>query len=121
MPMSNEDKRKYPRVPTCNVVSYVCMDDEGHPVEEGMGMTVNISQGGTLIETSRPITSAFVLLISIDLKKNVLETRGRVIHSQEVADGKYLTGVEFLGSKEEITHIVKNFIIDFHSRKNQTR
>ena len=119
--MNFEEKRKYPRVPTCNVVSYVCMDDDSRPLEEGMGMTVNISQGGALIETSRPITSSFVLLVSIDLKKNVLETKGRVVHSQEVDRSKYLTGIEFLGSKEEITRIVKNFIIDFHSRKSQIR
>jgi len=119
--MNFKEKRKYPRVPTCNVISYVCIDDDGRPVEEGMGMTVNISQGGTLIETSRPITSSFVLLIAVDPKKNVLETKGRVVHSQEVDRSKYLTGVEFLGSKEEVTRIVKNFILDFHSRKTQIR
>ena len=114
-----EEKRKHPRVRTNNVISYVCLDGEGNATDQGMGMTVDISQGGALIETSRPIDSKFILLTSVDMNKNVLETKARVVHTRKVGNSKYLTGIQFLGSKEEITKIVKNFILDFHSRKDK--
>jgi hypothetical protein len=116
-----EEKRKHQRVTTNNVVSYICLDGDGNRISEGMGMTVDISQGGTLIETSRPIESEYILLMSIDLNQNVLETKGRVVHSRSDGPSKYLTGIQFLASPEEVTRIVKNFIIDYHSRKNQVR
>ena len=113
-----QEKRKYPRVTTNNVVSYVCLDADDRPTHEGLGMTMNISQGGTLLETSRPIEAEYVLLMSIDPEKNMLQTKGRVAHSKSDGPSKYLTGILLLGSHEEITKIVKNFILDYHSRKN---
>jgi c-di-GMP-binding flagellar brake protein YcgR len=117
--MADKDKRKYPRVTTHNVVSYICLDADGHQIAEGMGTTVDISQGGTLLETSRPIEAEYILLMSIDLDNNMVETKGKVAHSRSVGPGKYLTGIQFLGEREEVTKVVKNFIIDYHSRKNK--
>lgn len=119
MLMSGKEKRKNPRVTTSNVVSYVCLDEDGHQIAEGMGRTVDISQGGTLLETSVPIEAEYILLMSIDLENNIVETKGRVAHTRNVNPGKYLTGIEFLGPREEVTQVVKNFIIDYHSRKNK--
>ena len=117
--MSNEEKRKNPRVPTSNVVSYVCLDEDGQQTAEGMGRTVDISQGGTLLETSCPIEADYILLMSIDFENNIVETKGRVAHTRSEDPGKYLTGIEFLGPREEVTQVVKNFIIDYHRRKNK--
>ncbi|MFZ0242869.1 MAG: PilZ domain-containing protein [Desulfobacterales bacterium] len=119
--MSDTDKRKHPRVQTHNVVSYICLDADGRQIAEGMGTTVDISQGGTLLETSCPIDAEYILLMSIDLDNNMVETKGKVAHSRLVAPGKYLTGIQFLGEREEVTRVVKNFIIDYHSRKNKSR
>ena len=70
-----EEKRKYPRVPTTNAVSYICLDADEKPFEEGMGITINISQGGALLETHLEIRGEYLLLISIDVKRNVMETK----------------------------------------------
>lgn len=117
--MADNDKRKYPRVTTQNVVSYICLDADGHQIAEGMGTTVDVSQGGTLLETSHPIEAEYILLMSIDLDNNIVETKGKVAHSRSMGPGKYLTGIQFLGEREEVTKVVKNFIIDYHSRKNE--
>lgn len=114
-----EEKRKHPRVPTKNPISYVCIDEDGNQMEDGMGTTVDISQGGALIETSKPIESKYILLISIDLEENILETKGRVAHTRSVGPTKYLTGIQFLGPPQEVIRIVRNFIIDYHSRKDE--
>lgn len=114
-----EEKRKHPRVRTTNAISYICIDDDGNQIDQGMGTTVDISQGGALIETSMPIESKYILLISIDLDENILESKGRVAHTRAVGSAKYLTGIQFLGPPKEVTEIVKNFILDYHNRKDE--
>jgi hypothetical protein len=119
--MSNEEKRKYPRVPTSNIVSYVCIDKEGRELDQGMGKTVNISQGGVLLETTRPIESEYILLMTIDLNNKVVQTKGEVVHMRSVGSGKYFTGIRFQGDREHIIQVVKSFIIDYHKQKNQVQ
>ena len=113
----SSDKRRHPRVSTFNPISYVCLDEDDVAVEEGMGATRNISQSGALLETSRPITSKYIMLITIDLEKNIMETKAEVVHSRQEESGKYLTGIQFIGSSEDIKKMIKNFIIDYHRRK----
>jgi hypothetical protein len=38
------DRRKYSRVDTNNLISYVCIDDCGNETTQGMGKAINISQ-----------------------------------------------------------------------------
>jgi hypothetical protein len=46
--LSIEEKRKHPRVKTNNLVSYVCVDDSGNEIDQGMGSAIEISLGGTI-------------------------------------------------------------------------
>lgn len=119
--MPKEEKRKYPRVPTSNIVSYVCIDKDGNELDQGMGKTVNISQRGTLLETTRPIESEYILLMTIDLNNKVIQAKGEVVHTRSVESGKYLTGIHFQGNHEEVIQVVKSFILDYHKQKNQVQ
>ena len=116
--MPKTDKRKYPRVETRNVVSYVCVDKEGNEIGEGMGETLNISQGGILLKSPYPIESEFILLMSIDLKNNIMKIKGKIAHSKKDKSGKYETGISFLGTHDENIQTIKSFIKTYHSRKN---
>jgi c-di-GMP-binding flagellar brake protein YcgR len=115
--MNQKERRKHPRVPTSNIVSYVCIDANGKPIAEGMGKTVDISQGGALLETGRPIESEYILMLSIDLEKKVVETKGRVAHSRSNGDSTYLTGIKFEGTPDEVTTVIRNLVIDYHRRR----
>jgi hypothetical protein len=115
--MSDRDRRKHPRVPTDNIVSYVCIDSEGQAVAEGMGRTLNISQGGLLLESTREIASDYILIMSIDLEDNLLETKGKVAHCRCAGPNTFLTGIQFQGPRQEVTRVIKNFVLDYHRRK----
>ena len=119
--MPKTDKREYPRVETRNVVSYVCLDKKGTEIGEGMGETLNISQGGILLKSTYPIESEFILLMSIDLENNIMEIKGKVTYSKKDKSGKYETGISFLGTFDKNIQIIKNFIKTYHSRKNISR
>ena len=116
-----EERRKYPRVAVQSVFSYICLDEDGHPIDEGMGTTVDVSQGGIMIETSRPIDAKAILLVSVDQQKKMLEIKGKVVYTRSISASKHLTGIEFAGSREEAMKMVKNLIIEFHSRKSPIR
>jgi hypothetical protein len=118
--MPKTDKREYPRVETRNVVSYVCLDKKGSEIGEGMGETLNISQGGILLKSSSPIESEFILLMSIDFENNIMEIKGKVAHSKKDKSGKYETGISFLGTRDENIQIIKKFVKTYHSRKNKS-
>jgi c-di-GMP-binding flagellar brake protein YcgR len=115
-----EEKRKYPRVPIYNVISYICLDEDGHPSDEGMGTTVNVSQGGVLIETSRPVDSQSITLMIIDHDKNMLEIKGRVAYRRELGSTKFLTGIQFTDTAEAVKKILKHFITDYHRQKKKS-
>ncbi len=118
--MPKTDKRKFPRVETRNVVSYVCVDKKGNEIGEGMGETFNISQGGILLKSVYPIESEFILLMSIDLENNIMEIKGKVAHSIKDKFGKYETGISFLGTHDENIQIIKKFVKTYYSRKKKS-
>ena len=119
--MPKTDKRKYPRVETRNIVSYVCLDKEGNEIGEGIGETINISQGGILLKSPYPIEAEFILLMSIDLENNIMEIKGKIAHSKKVKFDKYETGISFLGTHDENIQTIKSFIKTYYSQKTRNR
>ena len=105
--MSETDKRKYARIEALNVISYICTDEDDNQLGEGVGETMNISQGGILLKTPLPIESEYILLTTIDLKDNTIDIKGKVAHSQRDESGKFKTGIRFLGTQDEKIQIVK--------------
>lgn len=74
-----------------------------------------------MIETSRPIETETILLVTVDNNKKVLEIKGKVVYTRAVSPSKHLAGIEFKGPREEVMKMVKNFIIEFHSRQTPIR
>jgi hypothetical protein len=105
--MPETEKRKYPRIPTQNVISYLCTDEDDNQLGEGVGETINISQGGILLKTPLPIESEFIMLTTIDLENNTIDIKGKVAHSRRDESGKFATGIRFLGTQEEKIKMVK--------------
>lgn len=104
------NKRKNPRVKTSNGVSYVCIDENGNEIEQGMGKTIDISIGGILLETSVRIESKYILLATIDLKGNLIEIRGKVVYSKKIEFREFLNGIQFLETPERQIKIIAEFI-----------
>jgi len=100
------EKRKHPRVDINNLVSYRCMDDSGNMIKEGRGKSVNISQGGILIETHDPFEWQDTLLLFIDIEDESVSIKGRVIYCNAANFGKFRTGIQFLETNEKIVSFV---------------
>jgi len=115
--LSIEEKRKHPRVKAENLVSYFLLDDKGNEIEEGIGRTINVSMGGILIETNKPIGTQDVLLMIIGLDDEIMNMKGKVVHCRAEDSGMFRTGIQFLEPKENIQLFVTS-LIKIYSGKN---
>jgi len=112
-----QEKRKHPRARTVNLVSYICIDDEGYPLDQGMGNTLDISQGGLLMETKYPVDAKYVLLMSLDINEELISIKGEVVHCHEKEPQIFHTGVRFKEPNKRMREIVSKMIEAFYIKK----
>ncbi len=117
--MGESDKRRYTRVETCNLISYVCCDDAGRMLKQGMGRALDISQNGLLLECGCAIESGHISLMSADPDDRLIEIAGNVAYSRRSPNGNYRVGVKFSGSPEENVRFAAGLIKTFHYRRRK--
>ena len=82
------------------------MDDSGNMIKEGRGKSVNISQGGILIETHDTFEWQDILLLFIDIEDESVSIKGKVIYCNAANFGKFRIGIQFLETNEKIVSFV---------------
>jgi len=117
-PPSAVNRRKHPRVKTQNLISYFAFDKNGKKISHGLGIALDISKGGILLETPNSIESGFLVLTATDKKKNVIEAKGRLIYSKRTSSETYLCGIEFIGNDKRVTDFITKLIKEFNVQKN---
>lgn len=119
--MGFEEKRRHPRIKTIHVVGYALFDENGSKLGIGKGRTLDLSQGGTLLETESKLQGTFVVLMTIDLEGKKIKVQGRVIRSNlDPGTGMYLTGIEFIGPKEKQTEAIVAFVKAYQHSLHQS-
>jgi predicted Zn finger-like uncharacterized protein len=61
-PHQPADPRKSPRIKTRNLISYFSFNKAGKLISEGLGVALDISEGGILLETPYNIKSGLLVL-----------------------------------------------------------
>ena len=117
--MSTPERRKHPRVKVYYPISYVCTDRKGSIVQQNMGVVLNISQSGILIETADSIFSKYILLTSVDLDGNVIEIKGKIAYCKKNESTKYRVGISFEGTHAQNIHFAKGLIKAYHYKKDE--
>jgi hypothetical protein len=113
------ERRIYPRVKTCNLISYMALRGNGQVVDQGMGRALNISQNGILLETPRLLFSEYISLMSVDVNNNLIEIKGKVVYSGIHGSGVIGNGICMQGQHHENIQFATELIKVFHSRKNR--
>lgn len=111
--MTPEDKRLHTRVNALNLIAYDCMDKDGQVVMHGMGRTLNISEGGILLETHIQIEQQYDALLSIGLENDLIDIKGKVVSSRPDKVDKFESGIKFLEIGETELAILKLYIKAF--------
>ncbi|MBU0987333.1 MAG: PilZ domain-containing protein [Proteobacteria bacterium] len=115
--MTKEDQRHHPRIYSLNLIAYACTDETGQVVMQGMGRTLNVSEGGMLLETHVQIDLQSTVLLTIGLEDDLIEISGKVITSKPGNEDKFEAGIQFTGIGEAELIILKLYIIAFKGLK----
>ena len=115
--MEKVDRRKFPRVKIFNPISYDCMDKDGNLIDQSMGIALDISQNGILLETPHILESKYIYLLFVDMDNELKRITGRVIFSVKKKDGKFKTGINFQGAHEENIQFAKKIVQAYHYQK----
>jgi hypothetical protein len=111
--MEGFEKRRHGRRNNLNLVDYIILDGEGQHVSRGMGRTRNVSEAGLLLETHRPLQIGQDILITLGLKNETIQVRGRVVHTERpTSEKKYCSGIKLVVIGENDRRILKKTIED---------
>ena len=108
--MDDLRRRKHERKESLNLTDYVILGISGDPVSRRMGRTINVSEGGILLETHFPLENGRDILITIALEEEIIELKGRVVHVRPEDDKRFLCGVEFTSYSAEAGGVLKKYI-----------
>ncbi len=109
-----EEKRRSPRVDSLNLIAYACLDENGNVANQGMGRTLNVSESGILLESRDQLDSEYVLIVDIGIEDDVVDLKGRVVHSKVNKGNNHETGIEFTEIAREDLAKLRRFIELFH-------
>lgn len=119
--MTTTNNRKHPRIRSLHLLSYVCFDENKDVVEQGMGRTLNVSEGGIQLETHVPIDSQHTVSLTIALEDDLMtDINGRVAYSKAGKVGRFECGIEFEEGSEATLRILRKYIKAFEEQKNET-
>jgi hypothetical protein len=110
------ERRRYPRIKISNRILYLLFGQEGQEAGEQLGIALNVSQTGILIEIHQPVAGKFLLLASENPEGALVEIVGKVMFCQQVEDGKYRVGINFQGDRQDNVAFRRDLIRVFHKK-----
>jgi len=94
--MTGEEKRRSQRFDTMNLLHYKVLDVHDKQLADGMARTLNVSEGGILLETNAPFDPGQEIAISIGLEEEMVDVIGQVVHcNPSQTKGMYTAGIKF--------------------------
>ena len=108
--MKKLDRRKFPRIKVCNPVAYDSLDKNGVLVDQNMGIALDISQNGILLETAEMIQQKDIYMVFVDVEDKMIRIVGKVVFSVKNKDGNFKNGINFQGSPDENTAFATKLI-----------
>jgi hypothetical protein len=90
-----EERRKWPRILAEHLVSYAHFDEEGEPDDVGMARTLDLSEGGILLEITHSFEEGSALEIKMVSGERIIRAKGQVVHSAYVSPDRWRVGVRF--------------------------
>ena len=106
-------QRRHERVDSLNLLSYFCEDDTHEVVAQGMGRTLNVSEGGILLETHVQLDARYAVFLSIGFQEEVTNVRGKIVYSKKGDSDRWQSGIEFVSPDAHNQRIIKKYIEAF--------
>ena len=83
-----------------------------------MGVVLNVSQNGVLLEASDPVESEYVMLMATDFNNKLIEIKGKIEYCRKNKSDKFKAGISLQGTHEENVRFVKKLLKAHRYRKH---
>ena len=111
-----KEKRKIERIDSHNLLTYVCLDENNHELKQGMGRTLNVGEGGILLETHEPLKPKEIVALTIGLEEEIMEMKGTITFCNEREGHYFESGIQFIETDDEKLQFLKQFIVLFEGQ-----
>jgi hypothetical protein len=101
------ERRKHSRTNIHCRVFFECSDAHDRKVSQDMGMALDISEKGMLLETSAPIRASTIKVMVPVKEEDTVEVMGNIIYSIPMPDNRYRTGIIFHKPGDDMVRLVK--------------
>ena len=103
-------KPRHKRLETLNLVSLSHKDPDGRVDLEIVGRTLDLSEGGILLECSRSVPSGNrEVEVILGIREHVIKVTGEIVHTRDLDDGNVGLGIAF----KDLSAADARIIIDF--------
>lgn len=113
------ERRKYIRPESLNLLDYLVVDEQGRQGEYAMARTLNVSEGGILMETHIPLPQGQQVMITLELDEDLVNIMGRIIYTTYSA-GMHQNGIEFFHVADNDKKILNKYVKAFHDNYKET-
>lgn len=104
-------KSRTRRLETLNLVSFTHKDSGGRVDLESVGRTLDLSEGGILLEISKPVPAGSTEVdVILGIKEHVITTVGEIVHQRELEGGNFGIGIAFKNLSEKDSQTIRNFL-----------
>ena len=108
------NRRKHKRVKTRNLISYLSFDETGKLISNGLGIALDVSQGGILLETPYFIKTGMIILAATDRENRLFEVKGKLIHSTKASNGLYHSGIKIIGIDARVRAFITKLVKEYN-------
>ena len=98
---SVREKRGSPRIRSLNLTSYTPKKDNAQEYIVSIGRTLDVGEGGVKVELHRKLVEGTELDMDIAIEDKIITARGEVVHTEELKNGLFGTGIRFTSISDE--------------------
>ena len=104
-------KPRHKRLETLNLVSLSHKDPEGHVDLEIVGRTLDLSEGGILLECSQAVPSENKEVeVILGIREHVIKVHGEIVHMRDLEDDNVGLGIAFRDLSADNARIINGFM-----------
>ena len=108
------NRRRYKRVKTCNLISFLSFNKTGKLISNGLGVALDVSQGGILLETPYSIETGLIVLATTDRENHLFKVKCKLLHSTKASNGLYHSGIKFIDNDWRVKAFIKKLIREYN-------
>jgi len=99
-------KRDFSRVTKLLFTEMSSFDEKGEGATLSLGRTLNISEGGMLLEVAKSMPFQLKVSLRLGFQNEVIEMDGNVVHLGKTDGGDMEVGIEFVNPTEDQLKII---------------